>query len=303
MRFSVIVPVFNREKYIRQAVDSVLSQDFSSYELIVVDDGSSDHTPDEIRSYGGRLSFIRQENKGPVAARSNGIARATGEYLVFLDSDDILLPHALETYDRIIKGCASPAVILGAMSYFDDDKPVRRDADSGSGIEVVQYRDYLSKDRGLGMSFSKIVLRRSVYEQAVSSRNDVSTVFPMEDHDLLLQVGTAGPCVLVVRPRTVAYRVHAGNYVHNIEAMVKGTLSLVRVEREGRYPGGRKRRFARYAYIGSKVRFWTWQTLSARRPLSAAKLLRSGGFMMAFAALRNIRLKLNRKTPTLVLRG
>ena len=124
MRFSVLVPVYNRESYIRQAIESVLSQTIGDDELIVVDDGSSDETPDICDRLDQEIKVIRQDNMGPPAARATGAARAEGEYLAFLDSDDLFMPNALETYDRIIKAYRSPPVILGAMTYFSQSQPV-----------------------------------------------------------------------------------------------------------------------------------------------------------------------------------
>ncbi|MCF8094980.1 MAG: glycosyltransferase family 2 protein, partial [Desulfobacteraceae bacterium] len=83
---SVIIPVYNRGKWIRQAVDSVLSQEYEPLELIVVDDGSTDATPWVVSSYGDRLRFIRQANSGVSAARNRGAAAARGEWIAFLDS-------------------------------------------------------------------------------------------------------------------------------------------------------------------------------------------------------------------------
>lgn len=94
---SVIIPTFNRHAYLREAVDSVLAQTFTDYEVIVVDDGSTDGTGDVIRArYGDRVRYIRQENQGRSAARNNGAAAARGEYAAFLDDDDLWLPAKLE---------------------------------------------------------------------------------------------------------------------------------------------------------------------------------------------------------------
>jgi glycosyltransferase involved in cell wall biosynthesis len=303
MRFSVIVPVYNREGYIGQSVDSVLAQGFPDGELIVVDDGSIDRTPEVVRAYGERLTYVRQKNSGPQAARRAGAALAKGDYLIFLDSDDILLPGSLSTYDRIIRACDPPALILGAMTYFRDDRPAVADLSGPSRIELVRYPDFLSKDRGLGMSFSKIILRRSVFERRDGPAAGGEDVFPMEDHDLLLRVGTEGPCILIIRPYTSAYRVHAGNYVNNLDAMVGGALALARAEKNGRYPGGRERRFFRSAYIGGKVRFWTWQALKSGRPDLAAELTRQGGLMMLAAAGQAFRRRTRPRTPPIYLSG
>ncbi len=89
-KVSVIIPTFNRLPMLKEAVDSVLAQDFEDFELIVVDDGSTDGTASEIERYGGRVKIIRhQKNRGVSAARNSGIGHAKGKYIGFLDSDDL----------------------------------------------------------------------------------------------------------------------------------------------------------------------------------------------------------------------
>lgn len=92
---SVIIPSYNRADWLRAAIDSVLAQDYPHYQLIVVDDGSQDETPALLRSYGNRLTLIRQSNQGVSVARNAGISRAEGELIAFLDSDDRWLPGKL----------------------------------------------------------------------------------------------------------------------------------------------------------------------------------------------------------------
>ena len=92
---SVIIPTFNRSAMVREAVESVLSQTFDGFELIVVDDGSTDGTTDALRPLAGAIRLIRQENRGVSAARNRGVAAARGALLAFLDSDDLWLPEKL----------------------------------------------------------------------------------------------------------------------------------------------------------------------------------------------------------------
>jgi glycosyltransferase involved in cell wall biosynthesis len=92
---TVIIPTYNRGWIVKEAVDSVLEQDFSDYELIVVDDGSSDNTPAILKAYGKKITVLRQPNKGVSAARNRGIAAASGRLIAFLDSDDRWLPRKL----------------------------------------------------------------------------------------------------------------------------------------------------------------------------------------------------------------
>lgn len=94
-RVSVIIATFNGSLYIADAVDSVLKQTFPDYEIIVVDDGSTDVTPEILARYGSKLRIIRQQNRGGVAARNRGYRAAKGSYIVLLDHDDRLLPDHL----------------------------------------------------------------------------------------------------------------------------------------------------------------------------------------------------------------
>lgn len=96
-KFSVIIPTFNREKFVTLALDSVLSQSFSDYEIIVIDDGSTDNTRTALDPYRKRIRYIYQKNSGVSGARNAGIREAKGEWIAFLDSDDEWAPNYLAT--------------------------------------------------------------------------------------------------------------------------------------------------------------------------------------------------------------
>lgn len=91
MKISAIVPVYNSEKYVEQCIESILSQTYQDWELILVDDGSKDNSLSILQEYANRdtrIHVIHQENKGPGIARNVGVDYATGDYIVFIDSDD-----------------------------------------------------------------------------------------------------------------------------------------------------------------------------------------------------------------------
>ncbi len=92
---SVIIPTYNRGWIIKEAIDSVLAQDYVNYELIVVDDGSNDNTHDILNSYWNNILVLRQNNQGVSSARNRGLAASSGDFIAFLDSDDIWLPQKL----------------------------------------------------------------------------------------------------------------------------------------------------------------------------------------------------------------
>jgi glycosyltransferase involved in cell wall biosynthesis len=95
-RVSVVVPIYNRAELIKETVESVLSQTVPVHEIIVVDDGSTDSTCERVRAYGNRVVLLHQDHCGSAAARNRGLARATGEWIAFLDSDDVWAPPKIE---------------------------------------------------------------------------------------------------------------------------------------------------------------------------------------------------------------
>ena len=100
---SVIIPTYNRSGMVQEAIDSVLDQDFTDYELIVVDDGSGDSTPTILAGYGRAITVLHQSNTGVSAARNHGMAAASGQLIAFLDSDDLWLPRKLATQVKFFK--------------------------------------------------------------------------------------------------------------------------------------------------------------------------------------------------------
>jgi glycosyltransferase involved in cell wall biosynthesis len=96
-KVSVIIPAFNAAAYIRKSVESVLAQTYQNFEVIVIDDGSTDGTAEIVKSFvDKRIKYFYQENKGLSGARNAGFGLSSGEYLIFLDSDDLLEPACLE---------------------------------------------------------------------------------------------------------------------------------------------------------------------------------------------------------------
>lgn len=118
---SVVVPVYNTEKYLRQCVDSLLNQSLKNVEFIFVDDGSTDHSMEileEYRQRDNRITILRQKNQYAGVARNNGMATATGKYIIFLDSDDFFEPNMLEFAFRCAEKNHAEIVIFG-FNYYD----------------------------------------------------------------------------------------------------------------------------------------------------------------------------------------
>lgn len=113
-----VLPVFNGERYLADALDSVLGQTYSPIEIIVVDDGSTDGTPRILSGFGDGIKSLRQVNAGPAAARNRGIELASGEYLAFLDADDLWVAAKTETQLRRFERNPSLSVCTSLMQNF-----------------------------------------------------------------------------------------------------------------------------------------------------------------------------------------
>lgn len=116
---SVIIPVYNQEKYIKECVDSVIDQDYANIEIILVDDGSTDKTPDILKGYGDEITYIRQENQGPAVAVNNGIKSAHGSLICWLGSDDLYLHSKVESQVNLLQKDQSLAVVYSDYIMID----------------------------------------------------------------------------------------------------------------------------------------------------------------------------------------
>lgn len=126
VKVSVIMPAYNRETYIRESIDSVLAQSFTDFELIVVDDGSTDATAAIVESYTDRrIRLIRQSNGGVSVARNTGLEAARGRFITFLDSDDLYYPDFLNTLFRLIRSTKTDMVFCDfSESYQAEDMKI-----------------------------------------------------------------------------------------------------------------------------------------------------------------------------------
>lgn len=128
MKFSILIPVYNVEKFIEECLDSIRAQTFGDFEVILVDDGSTDSSGEICDKYAdedSRFRVIHKENRGLISARRAGVAQAKGDYCVFVDSDDAVKPELLATLnDYIERFCAD--IVLYSFVYYDGEKTKSR---------------------------------------------------------------------------------------------------------------------------------------------------------------------------------
>jgi GT2 family glycosyltransferase len=234
--FSVIIPTYDRLELLIRAIDSVRRQSFPDYEIIVVDDGSRDGTREWLVANQGWLIGIWQSNKGPGAARNAGAQIANGEYLAFLDSDDLWFPWTLDTFARVIGHYDRPSIIAGRWIEFADEMELRRiEKKRFSARGFDNFFD--SCDQPLAVGSGTCVLKREAFQAVAFLEDRLNS----EDHDLMLQMGTQPRFVQVTSPATVAWRRHGTSETANLAGSVLGAARLVAREKAGAYPGGKVR--------------------------------------------------------------
>jgi glycosyltransferase involved in cell wall biosynthesis len=305
VRFSVVMPVFNQHEHLGKAIGSVLSQTFTNFELIVIDDGSTDGSLDLIRTFGPRVELLQQGNQGPEVARNLGAAQANGEYLVFLDGDDFFFPYALEVLDRVIRHFRSPPFVLATLIFFDDEQAVS--LPSARPIKIFRYKTFLSRTRPVGTGTTaanltdSIVVRKTVFDEIGGMRHSNPETFHNEDSHLLLKLGALRPCIVIDQPAITAYRRHAANSSGNVSAIAEGWLRIARAERRGEYAGTNK--WGRYAHIGGRTLHWAinycWP--EGHRKL-ALRLLVGTSPMIAVALVNKAARGFQKSEPAIVLK-
>lgn len=142
MRFSIVIPTHNRAYILKRPIESVLAQTASDWELIVVDDGSTDDTKAVVESFADpRIGYVRQQNAGPSAARNNGMNRAKGDIVVYLDSDDRMTQDALETMaasDGTYGTCNHDRIFV----MLNADGSVHTEKSEGPNASAATLQDY-----------------------------------------------------------------------------------------------------------------------------------------------------------------
>lgn len=204
-KVSVVIPTYNRKDLVCQAIESVLRQTYRDYELIVVDDGSSDGTGKAVARFGHRLTYIWQENQGESVARNKAVALASGEYIALLDSDDIWDEHKLEAQIPILDN-DSGIVILGTASWIIDEQGQRV---GSSPVGVIQDPTWLTYE-ALRLSFrffgpSSSIIRKSAL---LAVGGFASHIRYGEDWDLWLRLSRIGRIEVLPMPLT-SIRRHA----------------------------------------------------------------------------------------------
>lgn len=218
-KVSVIIPTYNYGRYLIEAVESVLNQTYKDFELIVVDDGSTDNTREVLKPYLHRLRYMYQENQGISAARNRGFQESTGEYIAYLDADDVWLPEKLAKQIPLLDEDPSLGFVCGATHEMDQDGKIfhlrnkpRRSEDTFESLFRKNFIPTLT-----------VVIRRSCLETV----GGFDTSLPLsQDYDMWLRLAKRYKFVYWNIP-LAKYRVHANNISKNQSQRLRSHLKII----------------------------------------------------------------------------
>lgn len=266
-RFSVVIPTRNRRILLEETLASVWAQTFRDFEVIVVDDGSTDETAEYLKSLGDRVQTVHREGIGPGAARNAGAEIATGEYLAFLDSDDLWFPWTLAVFDQIVT-THRPALMCTSFRAFEHPGELA-DAHAGE-VKVQAFTNYYATwPLQLAVGAGMIAIKKSEFSRVGGFTTERIN---LEDHDLTLRLGTASGFVQIVQPLTLGWRNHDSRTTGNIAKSINGCAFLLEGERAGRYPGGDELALVRRGLITTHARAVSLECVKAGRARDFANI-------------------------------
>ncbi|MEO0836014.1 MAG: glycosyltransferase family A protein [Cyanobacteria bacterium J06642_3] len=209
VKVSVIIPAYNGDRYLGAAIDSILEQTFTDYEIIVVDDGSTDNTPQIAQQYGAAVRYLSQTNQGVAASRNLGLSTAKGEYITFLDQDDIFLPHKLASQVDLLDQDPNLGMVNSGWQITNQQGELQAAVEPWQQIpELTTANLIIWKPVFLGA----MLFRQSWLQQTAGFDTTLSQT---PDVDLVMNLAKLGCPAAWVEQTTVQYRQHETNASKN----------------------------------------------------------------------------------------
>jgi glycosyltransferase involved in cell wall biosynthesis len=221
---SVIIPTYNRAKWVSGAVQSVIDQTYRSIEIIVVDDGSTDNTRDMLSEYGSSIKYIYQERSERCKARNRGFRHSRGEYIAFLDSDDRWLPTKIEQQVAILNNESDVGLVYTGVQFMDaKGNPHTGQISWDVPERQALYEDLMTHNTITGTT-SSVMVRRTCLDKVGLFDELMNTC---EDLDLYRRIARYYKFYKIDLP-LVRFRIHTGSTQHDAAAMAKGWETTIR---------------------------------------------------------------------------
>ena len=218
---SVVLPTFNGERYIAEAIQSALAQTIPPAEIVVVDDGSTDGTEAIVQSFGAEVRYIRQANKGVSGAYNTGIGAATGTHIALLEHDDMWLPEKNALQLAAFAQDEQIGMVFSPVELIENGAPSKRDHISPQyAAGVYSFADFFAQNRVLNCS--SVMLKKAVIDNVGGFREDMRLAF---DYDLWLRVA-AKSRVVSLGTALAKYRIHDSNLSRDDNELMAAEGSL-----------------------------------------------------------------------------
>jgi glycosyltransferase involved in cell wall biosynthesis len=214
---SVIIPCYNQARFLAEAIESVLGQDYPDKEVIVINDGSPDNVREVASQFEGRIIYVEQENRGFSGARNAGIRSAGGSYVAFLDADDVYLPSALSTMISYLDSHADTTLVCGDSLLFNETGTIGlKSTRSGAPKNMANFR---WETVGYCATSSTVIVRSSCFDKAGFFEETVKE--GGEDWLMWVKLSLHFNMAYINRPLT-RYRLHGSNATSDIERINRG---------------------------------------------------------------------------------
>jgi glycosyltransferase involved in cell wall biosynthesis len=211
VKVSVVIPAYNGDRYLGAAIDSVLGQTYQDYEIIVVDDGSTDNTAQVAKQYGKAVRYLSQTNQGVAASRNLGLAAAMGDYIAFLDQDDLFLPDKLSSQVALLDRDDKLGMVNSGWQIYRGDSLSDCQAERQAAVKPWQQIPQLTATNLIiwkPVFLGAMLFRRNWLERAGGFN---TTLEQTPDVDLVLRLAKIGCPAAWVEQVTVKYRQHETN--------------------------------------------------------------------------------------------
>lgn len=256
---SVVIPAYNAAWCVGRAIDSVLAQSFRDFELIVVDDGSTDGTATLLAAYGAALRVVTQANGGMSSARNAGIRAATGRYIAFLDADDRWLPDKLARQVALLEARPELAFCAAVASFEDPEGRCVGEWRGASGAtagisEVFAHHGAVAGGASAVLARQALVMELGGFDETLAGA---------EDTDLWIRLAGRGGFACLAEPLVVVLR-RPGSVSSNRETMRRGALAMTRKNRR-LLPAGQRHAFWRKTYAGLLCDYAKWAYRDGRQ--------------------------------------
>jgi glycosyltransferase involved in cell wall biosynthesis len=214
LKVSIIVPTYNRAHLVTETIDSILAQTFKDFELIVVDNESTDNTEEVIKSYTDRrIKYFRHQNNGVVAVNRNyGISKANGEYIAFCDDDDLWMPEKLERQVKLLDLNKELGLVYSDCYLIDENGNLERDT-LLTWLKLLRGNVFDKLFQFNFIPMLTVIVRREVLSK-VGGFNPKYII--AQDHDLWLRIAEHYPIDFTEEP-LAKYRIHGGSASRNRE--------------------------------------------------------------------------------------